>query len=136
MEIFEITPSTQNQRQWKRGGYGICGLDLVGNTWFNPAAIGREAIVVALSSGTECQIHEVDGVPRMLVSIAWARKLSLHSRSILISSITASGGSLPANRLNSTISYAGLLSGSDVKSRALLCNRRPSKFPSIACVFT
>ena len=52
----------------------MCGLDLTGNTWFNPAAIGSEAILVALSSGTECQIHEVDGVPRMLVSIAWAKE--------------------------------------------------------------
>jgi hypothetical protein len=74
MEIFELTPASQNQREWKRGGYGICGLDKAGNTWFNPAAIGAAATITALSSGTLCQVHEVDGEPRMLVSIARARE--------------------------------------------------------------
>jgi hypothetical protein len=73
MEIFELTPVTHNKRQWKRGGYGVCGIDAVGNTYFNPAAIGPLAILIALSSGRACQIHEIDGVERMLVTVAWAK---------------------------------------------------------------
>jgi hypothetical protein len=75
MEIFELTPVTQNKRKWQRSGYGICGLDEFGNTWFNPALLGSAAIVVALSSGAECQVHEVDGKPRMLVPTVWAKEV-------------------------------------------------------------
>src|SRR5262249_17495900 len=72
MEIFELTPASQNRREWKRGGYGICGLDESGNTYFNPAAIGPFAVLIALSSGLHVAV--VDGKERPLVSVAWAKE--------------------------------------------------------------
>src|SRR5262249_3528929 len=72
MEIYELTPVSQNKRQWKRGGYGICGLDEAGNTYFNPAAIGPFAVLVALSSGLHFAV--VDGKERPLVSITSAKQ--------------------------------------------------------------
>src|SRR5262245_48781453 len=74
MEIYELTPVSQKKRRWKRGGYGICGLDEAGNTWFNPLAIGARAVLLALIGATECQIHKVDGKERMLVPVAWAKE--------------------------------------------------------------
>ena len=72
MEIYELTPATQNKRQWKRRGYGVCGLDEAGNTYFNPAAIGPLAVLLALSGGL--QVAVIDGKERPLVSVAWAKE--------------------------------------------------------------
>ena len=58
MEIYELTPATQNKRQWKRRGYGVCGLDEAGNTYFNPAAIGPLAVLLALSDGLQVAVRQ------------------------------------------------------------------------------
>jgi hypothetical protein len=52
MKIYELTPVGENGCGWKRwkcGGYGICGLDKVGATWFNPVVLGAQGVLFALS---------------------------------------------------------------------------------------
>jgi hypothetical protein len=73
MEIFEITPASQNKRAWKRGAYGICGLDAAGETWFNPSVLGSMGIIMALTGGAQCQVHEIDGRRCALIPVAWAK---------------------------------------------------------------
>jgi hypothetical protein len=74
MEIFELIPASQNRREWNRGGYGMCGLDEAGHTWFNPLCISTSAVLLALSSGTVCQMHQIDGEEHMLVRVSWAKE--------------------------------------------------------------
>jgi hypothetical protein len=75
MEVYELTPSRQNKREWNRRGYGMCALDASGATWFNPLSISHAAVLLALSSGADCQIHEIDGNEHMLVRITWAKEM-------------------------------------------------------------
>jgi hypothetical protein len=75
MEIYELIPSTQNKRIWKRNGYGLCGVDENGKTYFNPDLIGHPAPLLALSCGGDCQIHKIDGRRWLLVSVNWAKEM-------------------------------------------------------------
>jgi hypothetical protein len=73
MEICELIPVTQDRRQWKDGGYGICALDEFGKTYFNPTVLGPFFLFIAL----ECEgcIVEIEGKEHLLLSIPWAKEM-------------------------------------------------------------